>query len=181
MKTYNLILILSLLAIVTIAQSKFNHEYRIKLKSQVSIYSTQIKKSSIRNNQSYLKFIVTDCFGRSIEWPKIRIKGIDTDTSLISDINGKIDFYLSPGQSTIFISSVSFTPLEFKTLDLLPNTSYTFTVNLGYSNKLSIKQVHSKRELSTKEIEKLIDDLSRHRKEENELIKNRICYILSEI
>jgi hypothetical protein len=84
--------------------------------------------------------------------------------------------------ATYSISILEFqsTPIIMDTFEAKGNTKMTIKTSLGQSNALGIILIYSKRKLTVNEIEKIVDDLSND-KDENELIKGKICYIMREI
>lgn len=123
---------------------------------------------------------IFDRNGNVIPFANIEIKSRVTDTILHSDTNGFATSKINAGISSVNITALQYTPLSIDSLPIRENTKTTINATLGKSNALRIAVIYSLRKLSEKEIQKITEDLSNDN-EENELIKNKTCYIIWEI
>jgi hypothetical protein len=150
------------------------------LTGQQSTFITNTTDTLLDTNKGVLTFQVLDKNGAAIPFTNITIKNGETDTIVRSDFNGLVSISLTSGTYSIFIFSLQFTPITIDNFIINENTKTTIKTSIGKSNELSIALIYSRRKLSNEEIEKLVDDLSNDR-EDNELIKNKTCYVMWEI
>lgn len=176
------ILLLLLLPTFAVAQKKnhFKHEYRRHLKPQESNYQQQVTDLSLADGKSVLNFNIVENTSDFIPYVKISIKGNNIDTTLITDYNGTASITLDADQVSIKIFSMMYTPITIENYSINTNSLSIFKMTLGFSNMYRIANIYSKKKLSEEELEKLVDDLSQN-KEDNELIINKTCYVLWEI
>lgn len=180
MKIIKLVLIL-LLSNTTFGQKGYKYKYDFHLKNIPSTYS--IVYDSITNKNNVTNFISIDSSGDTIIQSYIKIKSNSVDTIIhnhISELKSISKVLLKPNKYDITISSIEFSKLSITNINIYRNTSTTIISKLGYINDLDFGKIHSKRKLTDKEIENIIDDYS-NRKGESELIKNKTCIIMWEI
>ncbi len=180
MKIINLILLLSLTNIV-FGQKGYKYKYDLHLKNIPSTYS--IVYDSLTNKDNLTKFIFIESRGDTVIKSYIKIKSDNIDTLIHNDfskITTITKVFLKPNKYDFTVTSVEFGTLNIKNINIYNNSSTIIISKLGYKNDLEFGEIHSKRKLNNKEIEKIIDDYS-NRKDESELIKNKTCIIMWQI
>lgn len=165
---------------IVFGQKKYKHKYRHYLTSQESSYTSETIDTILQTNKSILNFQILANKGEAIPFAKIRIKNSEIDTTIHTDLNGFASIKLTSGTFSVSIFSLHFTPITLDNFILNEQTKTNIKTALGHSNALRIALIYSIRKLTDEEIKKIIDDLSNDR-EENELIKNKTCYIMWEI
>ncbi len=181
MKIIKLILLL-ILTNTVFGQKGYKYKYDLHLKNIPSTYS--IVYDSLTNKDNLTKFISIDSSGDTVLQLNIKVKSINFDTIIRNDfsqIKTNVKVLLKPNKYNINIfSSLEFSPLNITNINIYNNTSTTITSKLGFNNGLEFGEIHSKRKLTDKELEEIIDDCS-NRRDENELIKNKTCIIMWQI
>jgi hypothetical protein len=128
-----------------------------------------------------MKFNSFDYKGESIVCcVNINIKGLKSDTTISLNENGSAKLYLPQSTYKISLSTPQFTSIDLNNLVTQANKGYIIRMYLGNSNTLRIIEIYSVRKLSDTEINKIIDDLS-NAIQDNELIKNKTCYVVEQI
>jgi hypothetical protein len=180
MKNIKLILLL-LLTNTVFGQKGYKYKYDLHLKNIPSTYS--IVYDSLTNKDNSTKFVFIESRGDTVIQAYIKIKGDNLDTLIhneIAQLKTITKVLLQPNKYSITVSSIEFSTLNIEKVNIYKNASTTIVSKLGYKNDLEFGEIHSKRKLSDKEIEKIIDDYSK-RKDESELIKNKTCVIMWQI
>ncbi len=180
MKIIKLILLL-LLTNTLFGQKGFKYKYDLHLKNIPSTYS--IVYDSLTNKDNSTKFIFIESRGDTVIQSYIKIKSDQIDTLIYNDFSKIITItkvLLKPNKYDITVTSIEFGTLNIEKINVYNNTSTVIISKLGYKNDLEFGEIHSKRKLNDKEIEKIIDDYS-NRRAESELIKNKTCIIMWEI
>lgn len=165
---------------LALSQKKYKYLYREHLKSQESFFFIQTNDKVFDNGKSKFNVQVLDKNGNGVSFAEIKLKSNEIDTVIQSDIEGFASFYLPKGTYSIFIFELELTSIEVKEFVIEENNEIDFTAKLGKSNLLTIAIIRSKRKLTQLEIDKLVDDLS-NGKENNELILDKTCYVMWEI
>jgi len=150
------------------------------LTSHQSTFNAKITDTLLEINKSILKFQILDEKGEAIPFAIVRIKNSVKDTTILSDFDGFVSANLTSGTFSISILYHQYTPINIDNFFVKENAETTIKASLGLSNALRIALIYSIRKLKDEEIEKLIDDLSNNR-ENNELIINKTCYVMWEI
>ena len=180
MKIIKLILLI-LLTNTVFGQKGYKYKYDLHLKNIPSTYS--IVYDSLTNKDNLTKVISVESRGDTVIQVYIKIKSDNIDTIIHNDFSEIITIAklaLKPNKYDITVSSIEFGTLNIEKINIYNNTSTTIIAKLGYKNELEFGEIHSKRKLSDKEIEKIIDDYS-NRRGESELIKNKTCIIMWQI
>lgn len=175
-----LILIIFFIPIAVFGQEKYKYKYRKHLASQQSSFSVSKRDTILESNKSILKFEILNKKEEAIPFANIRIKNSQIDTSFSSNIDGIAYIKLPSGTFSVSIFSHDITPIAIRKFLVKENTNTSIKTSLGLSNTLEIALIYSIRKLSKKEIKNLINDLSNESRE-NELIKNKTCYLMWEI
>ncbi|MBL7890725.1 MAG: hypothetical protein JNL24_14325 [Bacteroidia bacterium] len=172
-------LLILFIPLLSLSQNKYKHEYRIHLKPQLSSYSI-VFPDTIEVGKRTVKFIIADNKNELIPFVHIQVTENKNDSTIQSNIDG-IAYYKPKNDSiSIKIFHPYYTPIEIKNLVVPMNSVLFLSTALGKSNALSIAIIYSKRKLTEAEIEQINNDLS-FNKGDNELIKNKTCYISWEI
>jgi hypothetical protein len=175
------IFLLVILPIVVFGQKKkFKYKYEIRLKSQPSTYTIQSADTALEGNKCLLIFKVTDTFGDRIPFANININRINTTDIINCDFNGLATLTLQSDTFDISVLAMFFTTLKIDKLVGKANSKITIKTTLGKANTRYIGHIHSVRQLTDYEINKMVDDLSRDIND-SELIKNKTCYVIWEI
>ncbi|PQJ12097.1 hypothetical protein CJD36_009930 [Flavipsychrobacter stenotrophus] len=175
---YVLLILLISLPCRALGQDWNKYEYRRRLTPVPSSYTKEIVKEYL-DAQSKLVTITLDVKGDSLSVSSI-IKKKKSMRKVLLNFDG-IDSAIFPaGRYKISFHS-SFTPVRPNRVRLKPNTKTIFKMTLGQSHSLSIIHIKSKRKLKRREIKQIVEDCSNSRKEENKLIKDKVCLILYEI
>ncbi len=148
--------------------------------SQESSYSSETTDTILQTDTSVLTFQILDNKGDAIPFANITIKNSSTDTIIHSDINGFAAIKVSSGAFSVTIFSLHFTPITLDSFIVKENSATKIKTSLGHSNASRIALIYSTRKLTDEEVLLLINDLSND-KQENELIKNKTCYVMWEI
>lgn len=176
-----LILVFLFMPAIIFGQKEYKHEYRLELRAQQSSYTTNITDTVLNiGNNGILAVQVFNREEEVIPFSIIKIKNNKTDITIYSDNNGFVSTSIEAGTYSITIDYIMATTLVINNFIVRENSRNCITASLGNSNALNIAIIYSCRELSSEEIESLIDDLSNGR-EDNELIINNTCYFMWEI
>ena len=165
---------------IVFAQKKYKYKYRAHLISQPSSFTAQVADTLLDPNKCVFAFQVLDKKGESVPFASILIRGSKMDTLIRSNLDGYAIVSLPLDTFSITISEIQFTSLQLQKVVGTPNTKNLVNILLGKSNALSIALIYSRRKLSESEIGSIIQDLS-NEKSDNELIKNKTCYVNWEI
>lgn len=171
---------LLLLPTIVFAQKKYKYKYRAHLNSQPSSYTAQVADTLLEANQCVFAFRVMDKKGESVPFSQILVRGNKIDTLIRADLDGYAVIALPMDTFSITISEIHFTSIQLQKVVATPNTKNLVNILLGKSNALSIALIYSRRKLTEFEIDSIIQDLS-NEKNDNELIKNKTCYVSWEI
>jgi hypothetical protein len=163
----------------SLGQTKYKYEYTIHLKKQESTYSLRTTDSSI-NGKSCINFHLLNKKRDFIPFATIIFKSKSGDTILFSNLNGEATIILPPDTLNLIVNVIGYSPLPSKKFYFRPNSMNDFKIIMGKSNELRVGHIHSSRKLKESEIQKIIEDISND-KEEDELLKSKICYILWDI
>jgi len=175
-----LILIIFLFPTIVLGQKKYKFMYRAHLTSQKSTFTTHQTDTLLETDKCNLTFTILDNNGEAVPSANIVIKNNTADTIIHSDLNGFVTATLPSGVFTISINSYQFTAIKLDNFKVKANTKINISTLLGQSNALRIALIYSMRKLTNDEIERIVDALSKGG-EDNELIKDKTCYILWEI
>lgn len=175
-----LILFLFLLPEILFGQKEYKYNYRRHLISQTSTFTSESNYTLLSEGKVSFSFWISDNKGESIPATNVKIKSSTIDTTILSDGNGFVTTILPTGIFSITIYALSFSTLQTNILATKGNTKTTIKASLGRSNVLNIITIHSVRRLTRVEINKIVDNLS-FDNANNELIKNKTCYVTFEI
>lgn len=178
--THRFLIFILFLPTIVFGQKKYKFDYREHLTSQQSTFTTHTTDTLLDTNRGVLTFQILDKNGEAIPCTNITIKNVETDTIVRSDLNGFVSVSLTSETYSLSIFNLQFTPITLDNFIINENRETTIKTSLGKSNTLRIARIYSRRKLSNEEVEKLVDDLSNDR-ENNELIKNKTCYVMWEI
>lgn len=165
---------------VVTGQQQYKFKYRKYLVSQPSSYTDTSKAIHTDTDKSVLSFRILDKKGDGLAFARVTIKNRFRDTALQADNKGFVTITLNSGIYSISIFSLLFTPIILSDYAVQSKTETTIFTSLGQSNQNSIALIYSIRKLRKEEIKKIVDDLSNNNGE-NELIRNKTCYVLWEI
>jgi hypothetical protein len=157
-------------------QSNYIYEYPIRLKPQNSDYKVKTIKKEIEG-YAELNISIKDKQGEYLPFAYCWIKNNSNfDTTFYTNIDTKSTILLlKPDTYSIRISLTFYNNLSCDTINLKPNTETKYNAILGETYAIDYRVIRSKRILKESEIERIIDDLSIHRR--NKLIRNKTCYV----
>jgi hypothetical protein len=180
MKFRLIILILFYIPLTLFGQKEYKYQYIKHLIKQQSTFSSNQKDTTLKPDRSCLLFQIRDINEKELPFAKISIKGVSTDTIILSDYRGLASVNLPAGKYSFAINYSLFSPIILDNFKANSNSVTTIKASLGKSNSNLVAIISSQRKLTKEEIEKIVFDLS-NEKEDNELIKNKICIVEWEI
>ncbi len=133
------------------------------------------------NSKDSLLHIVVMEKKEGVPFLNIYVKNESVDMNGRTDIDGRCGLKIIPGNYQINLSYAGCTPITISDFKIEPHIKYIINITLGCTGKGSIMHIQSKRNLSTDELDKLVDDITNDKGEENELILYKICYYGFEI
>jgi hypothetical protein len=161
-------------------QKEYKYHYNKHLIKQQSTFSSNQKDTTIELDRSCLLFQIRDINEKEIPFAKISIKGVSTDTIILSDYRGLASVNLPARKYSISIIYSLCSPIILDSFEANSNSVTTIKASLGKSNSNLVAIISSQRKLTKEEIKKIVFDLS-NENEDNELIKNKICIVEWEI
>lgn len=168
---------------LALAQKKYPYTYDIHLKSVPSTY--RLLYDSVPGTKGHLFFTAIDATGDTVTFGiKLSVNAFPADSGLpyqYSKFEPVYDLALNPGSYRLTATSLEYTPLTIEPLIIYHGTTTRLLVSSGYMNLLEHGTIHSKRKLSAEEIDHIIDHFSHRKKDDPELIRQKICFVLWQI
>ena len=165
-----------MLPVFVLGQEKYKFKYRQFLTRVESTYSATTTDTLLESNKSVLSFQILDKQGETVPFQHITIKNNEVEKSFLTDLNDFFTITMTSGTFSISIYGQIYTPITIDNFNLKESKKVNIKISLGRANEMKIALISSVRKLTDEEIEKIIDDLSNGR-EDNQLIKNKTCFI----